>query len=113
MGRPQAQFMLASLTTVEDLARYTAAALDEIQGMLSGRLVFVDNVQASGPLTASLGTQPTAISHSLNRVPAGYLIISQDAAASIFRPSVVNYPWSQSQIFLQASSAVNATLYVI
>lgn len=106
---------LQSLKEVPNLARFTSAAIDSIVSQVNGKLDFVDNVRVSGPLAVAFTTPNVAVKviHFLGRQPVGYLVIGQDAAASIYFPSLVTFPWTSTQIYLSASAIVNAQVFVL
>lgn len=109
------QYDLQNVTQTQVLARFVGAAFNSILLQLNGKLDFGDNIRCSGPLTVGFTTSsdPVKIPHSLGRQPLGYLVIQQDAAASIYSPNQNMYPWNATQIYLSASAAVNAQIFVI
>jgi len=113
MSKLKALFTISNCKNLEDVKRFTSAAFDEIQQLINGRLTLGDNLQASGPLTVALGTTPIKVMHSLSQTPSGYLVVNQDAGASIFTPDRSQYPWDKSQIFLQSTAPVTAVIYVL
>lgn len=106
---------LSQLTTLGDVTKYVSAALQAIYREFNGRITFVDNVAASGPLTATFpnGSTPVNVMHSLNKVPVGFIVINLNAGISVYQPSLVSYPWTATQVTLQASGAGTVMFYVI
>lgn len=81
----------------------------------------VNNLTLGGPsssiqantqgATAGAANTDFPVPHTLGRKPTGFIIISQDAAASIYDGVT---PWTTTQIFLRSSTAaVNMTVLII
>lgn len=99
--------------SIEELRRFTAAALNAILLQLNGKLDFGDNIRTSGPLPVVLsGTAPTKVFHTLNRVPQGIITTSIDGANVVITPDKTLYPWTSTQLFVQGISDGNAEILV-
>lgn len=98
---------------LEDLKLYTSMALRSIINEINGRLDFVENVRAAGPYDVEFlnASDVTIVDHKLNRVPTGFLVISLDSGIVVFKPA--SPEWSSSRIYLQATAAGNAKIYVV
>lgn len=106
---------LSQLTSLSDVTRYVSAALQAIYREFNGRITFVDNISASGPLVATFvdSSTPVMVKHSLNKVPVGFIMINSSAGISLFQPNATQYPWTQNQVVLQASGAGTISFFVI
>jgi len=93
---------VSNVTTVTDLARYTSITLDQIQSILNGGITFVDNFQAS-TISANFTAANTEfqLSHSLGRIPVGYILINASAAMIIYNGGSAN---TANDIFLKSSA---------
>ena len=96
-----------------DLRRFSSMVIDAIVGEVNGRIDFVDNIRASGPHAAIFlsSSSVATITHNLNRVPSGFLVINLNTGISVFKPA--SPEWSDTKIYLQASGAGTASVYVL
>lgn len=80
-------------------------SIDQIaaQSILGGKLIAT--VKFSSPST------DTAVAHGLGRTPLGYLVATQNAAASFFTSPNAS-PDGKNVLLLQASAAVTASFWV-
>lgn len=101
---------LQGVAKLEDLRRFTTAALEQIRRIVNGRLAFTENIRATGPLTVVLGTSEVAIGHNLGELPTGVLVVRLSANAAVYDGTTA---WTADTIYLRASSAVTAVIYVI
>lgn len=109
------QTMLQNVATWEDARRYVSEALTSILTQFNGKIDFGDNIRSAGPITVSFPNSSAvlAVSHSLGRIPTGYIILTQSAAGNVLVPAGANYAWTSSFMFLQASAAMNVTFYAV
>lgn len=98
---------LQNITTFEDLRRFVTQSVGSMTQALSSNLTFEDNFRGAifevGPLGsvqwASPG--PTVVSHGLNTIPTGFLVIGKDAAGDVSQDPT--FPATNGKIFLNAS----------
>lgn len=101
-------------STLSDLRRFASAAMSAILDQINGKLVFHDNIMATGPIQIALAAnEPTRVFHDLAQVPNGYLVIWKSAAANVIRPQASQFEWTAQQIFIQADSDVTIGLLII
>lgn len=107
--------LLQRVSSLEDLRRFVSSGLDALITQVNGKLDFVDNVRCDGPLTVVFNAAYTTVrvTHGLGRTPIGYLIIQQNGAASVIRPTGTGTVWDDVQIFLQADTTVTVQLFVV
>jgi hypothetical protein len=88
---------------------------DEIVLALSGRIAFCDGDISNGEkgenidgvflVFTSLGADAqNTIAHSLDRVPSGYIVVSQNKAGSLYH-ALTDTAWTSSNIYLKSSVA--------
>jgi len=93
---------------------------DQIILVLSGRVAFCngdisnqekgENIDGQFLVFTSEGADAqTTIAHSLGRVPSGYIVVSQNKAASLYTDTT----WTTSNIYLKSSTATtNFTIFI-
>lgn len=115
MGRVKGVPSLSEVPTWQDLRRYASIAVERIMGQLNGGLSFGENITASGPsvVTFASATDIQVVGHNLGRVPQGFIVVKLDAAITVYQPSGDENAWQNDKIFLRASGAGTATLYVV
>jgi hypothetical protein len=106
--------LLQKVATLEDLRRFSGAALDAILTQLNGKIDFGDNIRADGPVELELtASTPTRVFHNLGRAPIGYLIVEQSAHGSVIHPTGSEFEWTSQQIFIQSSVDMTIKFFVI
>lgn len=95
--------------------RFVSAFLTGLLAEFNGRIDFVENIRASGPISVTFPNSSTvvSVSHALGIVPKGYLVINPNSAQTIYTPIGNQYTWTDTQIFLKASGALVASIYII
>jgi hypothetical protein len=94
---------VSSVDSWEDLRKWVSQALQSIAQSFNGNISFNNNLDVDGPHSVvfpSAGT-PVSVIHSLGRVPAGFIVINQNASFDIYQPPVAQYPWSSTQVWLE------------
>ena len=87
---------------------FVAQFLDNIKELLNSGLRFSDNFDArivSATFTAA--NTDLSVSHSLGRVPTGYVVLSLSASMIVYTGASA---WTSSTISLKASAAGTASL---
>ncbi len=104
---------MSNLDDWESLRRFTSMAVEAITTEVNGRLTFGGNIDASGPhsVTFASASDVQAVAHNLGRIPTGFIVVNLNAGIVVYQPSVP--AWLKDQIFLQASGAGTATIYVV
>lgn len=115
MGRVKGVPSISEVPTWQELRRYASIAIDRIMGQLNGGLSFGENITASGPsvVTFSGSGNVQMVSHNLGRVPQGFIVVNLDAGITVYQASGAGNAWQSDKIFLTASGAGTATLYVV
>lgn len=97
---------LSNLKLDADLLRFLSQAFKQISDIVNGKLLFTDNLDIqiiSCSFTAA--NQSSQFSHSLNRVPTGYITVGASSAMIVFSGATAN---TASLIYLQSSAAGTA-----
>lgn len=87
--------------------------VEAIVSEVNGSLDFVQNIRASGPSTVVFpnSTDIVTVTHTLNRVPLGFIVINLDAAITLYKPA--SPAWETGKIYLKSSGAGTAIIYVV
>lgn len=101
--------IVTNVSTWEELRRFTAMALQSLIQTINGGLEFGFNIHSSR-VVAALTTTEVRVPHRLDKVPTGFIVINLDAGEVVFSGVT---PWTATEIYLQATGAVNATIEVI
>lgn len=99
-----------------EFQRFASALLQALYGVVNGQLDFGENVRAAGPyvLGFTAAAQVITVPHNLGFVPKGILPVKLlGAAQTLYAPSGATLSWTNDKIYLQASGAVTATIFVI
>ena len=99
----------------QDFQRFVSNLFDNLFEQINGKLDFQENIRSS-PLQTVVFTGSSdihEITHNLGFVPHGIIPIKLSANAVIYAPSGSQYTWTSTNIFLQSSAAVTASLYII
>lgn len=99
-----------NLKNVEDLARWMDSFNTNMFQALNGKIGFTDNIDCQVLTGVNLTPNQTTISHSLNKVPIGFLVINANAAANVYSGT---FAWTKSNIYLAASATVTASLVIL
>jgi hypothetical protein len=83
-----------------NLVQQTDALEPQFREIVSKALDKTAFVDAS----SQAGAAEFSIEHGLGTIPLGYLVISQDAAGSVYTSD--GTPWDTSRIYLKASAAM-------
>lgn len=104
---------LSNVKSWEDLRRFTSMVVEAIASEVNGKLDIGTNLRASGPHSVSFASSSDvqAVPHTLNRVPQGFIVINLDSVITVYQPAAP--AWLASTIYLRASGAGTATLYVV
>ena len=106
---------LSNIRSVSEFMRFASTLMTKLTTEFNGQIDFVENIRAAGPYEIEFPDSSTVktIEHNLGRLPDGFLVIDRDASAVIYRPSDARYEFTDKKIFLKASAAATATIYVI
>ncbi len=100
----------STVSTWEDLRRFSAQLCQDIVNQINGSLTFKDNIQGTDvEVFFPVANVDLAITHKLGYVPNGFLVVGLNSAAIIYSGLQAN----TIQIFLRSSVAnVNAKIRV-
>jgi hypothetical protein len=106
---------LSNVPTWQELRRYASQSLNNIYQQVNGGLNFKDNMDMAGPLTAvfTSTTSPLTISHSLGRVPIGFIEINTTAPMVVYAPQGASYGWTESVVYLQTTAVGTWTFFLM
>lgn len=97
----------------KEMPRYAGMNFDRITQVINGGIEFGPNIQSSFAfVNFQYANTVVAVPHTLGRVPAGYIVIKQNAAGNVLTMEEL-YPWSNSAIYLSASAVMQATLIIL
>lgn len=94
---------LQSVTSWEDLRRFSSQALTNFSQVLSRGIGFQDNINCQ-IVDVVLGSSETAIPHTLGVVPIGYLVLKAYTTVASY-PVAGSTAWTDTVIYLQTDSA--------
>jgi hypothetical protein len=102
---------VSSVESWEDLRRWSAQMFKDIGSAINGQIAFGENIQSTrASATFTAANTEVRVSHSLGRVPSGYIVISSSANISVFNGGSAN---TETDLYVQASGAGTVTLLVI
>jgi hypothetical protein len=102
---------LSNLDTVDQLKTKLSDVIRNILEAVNGRLNFGENIEASEVTAVFPGANTTIqVSHSLGRVPTGYIVSSKSAAIHVHDGNKEN---TDKHLYVQASAAGTVKLWVI
>lgn len=106
---------LSNLDTFETFQRFLCNYLDNISNTVNGQLDFHQNIRSTvlTTLTFANSSEIKLIPHNLGVVPKGILTVKLTAAAILYAPQGDAYAWTSTNIYLQSSAAVTASIYII
>lgn len=98
-----ASFQTQSIKSLDDVVRFLSQAMSNISQILTNRVSFTDNMDAQ-VLDIEITQSNQQITHTLGRVPIGFIVLSKTSAEEIYRGSV---EWTDKHIYLSSSSIIN------
>jgi len=104
-----APFQLQSIGNQEDLRRFVNQAINNLSQIVTNNINVQDNLNCQ-VVGVTLGTTEIAIQHNFARVPFGYLVLNQDANATIYSGAS---EWNATTIYLRASGTVYAKIGIL
>lgn len=115
---------MSELIDANSFRRFVSALVADIVQKMNGTLSFVENIRATGggdkdnpsrPLgvTFPSSSDVLAVKHNLGFVPNGFLVVKLNSPEVVYAPTASAYEWTSDTIYLQASGAVTASIYVI
>lgn len=115
MGRVRTFNIFSNLDTFENFQRFVSSFLGDIIAQFNGKLDFVENIRASGlhSVIFASSSDIQTVDHKLGLVPKGFLVVNPNAAQTVYKPSGSAYTWTDTKVYLQASGALTADIYII
>lgn len=115
---------MSNIGSAEDFQRFISALVSDVVQKFNGSLSFVENIRASGSGNKNVPSEPLSVTfinstdvqripHSLRFVPNGFIVVKLDAAETLYAPTGSSYAWTSDTIYLQASDAVTASIYIV
>lgn len=94
--------------TLDGLQKFLSLFCKDVSSILNGNVTFADNFKAQ-VLSVSFAAANTdkKISHTLGKIPVGYLLIGSTVAASLYTGTVAA---TSSVITLKSSAVANTTI---
>ncbi len=106
--KPWMPFQIQSVTSWEDLRRFTDQGFQNLYRFMNGNVGLQDNINGQ-VVDIILSTTTATINHNLGKIPYGFLVLNQDANANIWSAS---FAWTDSSIYLVASATVTARIMI-
>lgn len=107
--KPWMPFQIQSVTSLDDLRRFTDQGFQNLYRFMNGNVGFTDNVQCSIVDTV-LNQTTSTIPHNLNKVPIGFLVLNQNADANVWSGP---FAWTDSNVYLVASTTLTVKLAIL
>jgi hypothetical protein len=111
MGKVRSDFNLSNLNKdPQQLARFVSILRDDLVNVINGELEFDQNLKTS-QVTANFTAANTqiAITHTLGRIPLGYILTKTNVATSIYDGGTAN---TDTFLYVKASVIANTKLLV-
>lgn len=102
-----------NITTIDakDVQKFVGLMMENIVQVLNGNLEFISNIKSSIiSATFNATNTETQFSHTLGKVPIGYIVLSSTAAMSVYSGTT---PFTNGLIFLKSSATGTASLLLI
>lgn len=102
MGKVSSPSNFSSVSSWEDLRRFSSALCQDIVNQINGRLSFKDNIQnTEASVFFPLANADVPVNHNLGYVPSSFIVTDLDGAAVIYQTTSPN----AGQVFLKSSAA--------
>lgn len=99
---------------LDDLRKHVSNFFDLLIPIINGNIEFGSNIRSAfGAATITVAGEVVAIPHNLPFIPQGFLVMHQDSGAVVYAANAGAYPWTTSNIYLTASSAVTAKVIIL
>lgn len=99
---------LGKTTDPKEFIRFCSQTISDIIAVINGKLDINGNLNvALLTVTFTSANADKTVSHSLGRVPTGYIVYSGSAAGSVYDGTVA---WTASAITLKCSQAITVKL---
>lgn len=103
-------FNISNLKTIDDLIKYLSPVLSEISDTINGKLDFDSNIRTSFVTCVfTAANVETAITHTVGRVPMGYILAGSSAVTRLYDGTTAN---TDSIIYLKSDAAVTARILI-
>ena len=97
-----------SNTDGEEFKRIVSILLNSIVSAINGGLTFSDNFsQNTQSVTFTAANAEVVVNHNIGRIPVGYLVLGNSAAAIVYNSDTA---FTTQSIFLKASAPTTATI---
>lgn len=115
MARITVANVLSNIPTMEDVQRFLSAFISQATQQINGNLQFNQNIASSPMITVGFtnSSNIVGVTHTLGRVPIGFLVATQTAAASLYAAQGASYLWTSNKIYLQSNVGVTASIFII
>lgn len=101
---------VCNVETLEDIIRFTAICLLQIQDVVNGNISFKDNCDTA-ILSANftVANQDLQLTHGLKRVPIGYILVGASTPMSLYNGAT---PSTVTDIYLKSNAIGSGTVLV-
>jgi len=101
---------IGRVSSWEELRRWTATILVQIQNIINGQLEFGTNLKSSLlSVNFPVADQEVVIDHGLGQLPKGYFLSGSNVATSLYDGTTA---WTSTKIYLKASVIANTKITV-
>lgn len=106
--RIQVPFDISNLGAVEDLGRYVSQITKQLVDLVNGKISLTENADTDIiSVTFNATNQDVITSHSLRRIPTGYIPINLTSAMIVYNGSLAN---TDALTYLRSSAVGTAKL---
>lgn len=110
MSRVTGPQNISNTKSWEELRKWTSILFDNFQGVVNGRLSFLDNMFVSAvDVTFLAANTDTPVTHTLKVIPVGYFIVRASGAVNVYDGVQA---WDTDQIFLRADATETVKVLV-
>lgn len=111
MSKIRSIFQFSNLETLDSLTQHLNIFTDDLISNVNGNLEFGENIKTSlVTINFTAANTEVAVTHTLGRVPIGYMQVGANAAASLYAGTSAN---TDGIIYLKSSAIaiVNALVF--
>lgn len=96
--------------TLDDKIRNIQVFLQDVKDVINGRLSFDKNfIYNITSVTFTNINSTTSVSHNLNRIPTGYIVVSKSKSMIIYNDS----PATDTTLFLKSTATGTIKIFII
>lgn len=106
----QTQANPGNVTSWEELRRWTGVNCDQVSRAINGGIDLIDNCSTiSVSVTIEAANSDTKVTHGLERMPNGYIVIGKSGNITVFDGTAAS---TTSELYIQATATGTVKLLV-